>query len=376
MANTFEGNFRDQIVGMVSDLTSAEKMLFSEAIFTESVDVADIANDHTVITGVRHGSLVPIIDDQPDYQSFPFSDPNVCEIPECDSQLNFSTDRWDLGLIECKTSICLRSFSDEFLVFFRQWKMVQTDQPKNEEYMQSAIVEWMKRKFTTNYLAAQWRVAYFGDKSSNSRFFNGVDGWFTRAEAAGNTIAIAENKGATYAEQELSGERVYEILEQMYVRFYNESWMTDKPVEFRMTKKNAMALALYFNRLSDKSCCNGLQVIDPQKVAGAPAFDYERLTFHNIPIRVMGVWDEIINKTTELNSGWNGREITNANAARVNPNRILLTYKENLLIGTQETSNLNFFDMWYSRDDDKVYMKGGGYFGPAMPKKNNVLLAI
>ena len=101
-----------------------------------------------------------------------------------------------------------------------------------------------------------------------------------------------------------------------------------------------------------------------------------RLSFYGIPIKVMHVWDEIINKTSELNPGWNGKKIINPNAPRVNPHRILLTYKENTILGTQETSNLNFFDIWYSKDHNKVYMQGGSYFGAGIPEKENLLIAI
>ena len=371
-------NFTEQITDVVGSLTKQEKMQFSEALFKGSVEVTDLTKEHTVLTGVRNGNFVPIIDDQPSYESFPFSDPNVCAIPACDVSTNYSAEKWELGLIECKVPICLRSFDDDFLLFWNQYKMIQTDAAKNEgEYMSSALIQFMVDKFKKNHLAAQWRGAYFGDKASSSPLFNGIDGWFTQAEAdESKIITIAENEGATFAEQQLTGERVYEILLEMYKAYFLGSWFTDKPVEFRMTKQNAMILTLYYNTLKDKKCCDGLQILDPEKVVAAPMFDFERLTFYGIPIKVMKIWDEVINKTAELNPGWNGKKITTPNAARVNPNRILLTYSSNLLLGTQEQSNLNFFDIWHSQDDDKIYMKGGSYFGASIPEKDNYLIAI
>lgn len=373
-------NFTEQIIDVVGSLTKTEKMDFSNALFKKGVETTDITKSHTVLTGVRHGNYVPIVDDRPNYESFPFSNPNECAIPECDLSTNFSTDKWDLGLIECKVPICLRSFDDEFLRFWNMYKMVQTDAQKNEEeYMESALVQFLVDKFKTNLLAAQWRGAYFGDKSSSSNFFNGINGWFTQAEAiADNVIEIEKNKKGTYAEQQMTGEEIHEVLSAMYEKYMLGSWFTDKPVEFKITKQDAMTLAMYYNTLKDKKCCDGVQILDPDNVVGAPKFDYQRLTFYGIPIRVMSEWDEIINKTTELNPGWSSaeRKITNPNAARKNPHRFLLTYKDNLLLGTQETSNLNFFDIWYSRDQDKVFMKGGAYFGASIPEKDNAIVAI
>ncbi len=371
-------NFTEEITDIVGSLTKTEKMQFSEALFKGSVEVTDLTKEHTVLTGVRHGNYVPIIDDQASYESFPFSNPNACAVPECDLDTNYSTEKWDLGLIECKVPICLRSFDDDFLVFWNQYKMVQTDAEKNEgEYLESALIQFLFDKFKRNHLAAQWRGAYFGDKASSSALFNGIDGWFTQAEAdSSHVVTIAENAGANFTAQRLTGERIYEILLEMYQKYFLGSWFTDKPVEFRMTKQNAMILTLYYNTLNDKKCCEGVQILDPEKVSEAPAFDYQRLTFYGIPIKVMNIWDEVINKTTELNPGWDGKKIANPNAKRVNPNRILLTYSSNLLLGTQEQSNLNFFDIWFSRDDDKIYMKGGSYFGASIPEKDNYILAI
>ena len=370
-------NFATEVKALVTSLTSAEKLNFSEALFTKSIEISPLTQDHTVVTGVRHGNLVPIIDNQPDYESFPFSDAGACAVPECDLGHNYSTNKWELGLIECKVPICLRSFDDDFLVFWNQYKMVQTDKDKNEdEYIQSAIVQFLFNQFKTNHTAAQWRGGYFGDKSSESALFNGIDGWFTQAEAnASQVVAIAENEGATFAAQKLTGERIYEILKDMYLMHSDMVWQSDQPLEFRMTERNAKALAMYYTFLKDKACCDGLQILDPDMVSNAP-YPYQRLDFHGISIKVMSIWDEIINKTTELNPGWVGKKLVTPTAARVNPNRILLTYKNNLVLGTQETSNLAFFDIWHSQDQDKIFMKGGSYFGASIPQKTDYVLAI
>lgn len=370
-------NFTEQVTDLVTSLTAAEKLNFSEAIFTRSVELSPLTQDHAVVTGVRNGNLVPIIDDQPDFESFPFSDANACAVPECDLSHNYSTNKWELGLIECKTPICLRSFDDDFLLFWNQYKMIQTDGDKNEsEYLQSALVQFLFDQFKVNHTAAQWRGGYFGDKASDSNLFNGIDGWFTQAEAnAENVVEIVENAGANYTAQKLSGERIYEILKDMYLQYADMVWQSDQPLEFRMSERNAKTLATHFTFIKDKKCCDGLQILDPDAVSNAP-YPYQRLDFHGIPIRVMSIWDQVINKTTELNPGWVGKKLVTPDAARVNPNRILLTYKNNLVLGTQEQSNLAFFDIWHSKDQDKIFMKGGSYFGASIPQKTDYVLAI
>lgn len=375
---SIKSNFKETIIDVVGSLTKQEKMDFSNVLHKKSVEVSDLTKDHTVLTGVRHGNHIPMIDTRANYESFPFSNPNTCAVPECSLDTTFSTKAWELGLIECKIGICLREFDDDFLRFFNQYKMVNTDKEMNEdEYLQSAIVQYLVDKFKKNHNAGQWRGAYFGDKSSSSNLFNGINGFFTQAEAnAENVIAIEKNQNSTYKDQALSGAEVYEVLQKMYEKYYTDATFSNQPVEFRMTFANAKQLALYFNGLKDKSCCNGLQILDPENVAGKPKFQWDRMTFHDIPIKVMSVWDEIINYTSELNEGFVGGKMVNLNGRRVNPNRILLTYKDNLLIGTSETENLSFFDIWHSQDQDKIFLKGGSYFGAGIPELESCIVAI
>lgn len=140
-------NFREKIIDVVGSLTKQEKVDFSNAMFKKSIEVTDLTKEHTVLTGVRNGNHIPIIDDSANYESFPFSDANQCAVPECSLETNYSLQKWELGLIECKIPICLRAFDDEFLLFWNQYKMVNTDAEKNEEYLESAIVQFLVDKF-------------------------------------------------------------------------------------------------------------------------------------------------------------------------------------------------------------------------------------
>ena len=82
----------------------------------------------------------------------------------------------------------------------------------------------------------------------------------------------------------------------------------------------------------------------------------------------MPEWDAIINGTAELNGGGGA-------AARENPNRIILTSKDNLLIGTEERQQLSMLDVFYEKKDKKVYIDAEAYLGAAVPL-NEYILAI
>lgn len=55
---------------------------------------SDITKKHTVVTGVRNGSLVPILTDQPNYEAFPFVDASSCNTEECDINATYSGVKW------------------------------------------------------------------------------------------------------------------------------------------------------------------------------------------------------------------------------------------------------------------------------------------
>jgi hypothetical protein len=96
----------------------------------------------------------------------------------------------------------------------------------------------------------------------------------------------------------------------------------------------------------------------------------DNLVFRGVPIKVMRDWDAIIEtQGLGLNGGGGA-------AARVNPHRILMTYPDNLLLATSDVVNFNMFDIWHSKDKNKVIMKVGTYFGAGIPMKNEYILAI
>ena len=68
-------NFDTTILELVTDITSAETAVYSNAIFEAAFEIGRLAENHTVITGVRNGNVIPIISTNPAYNSFPFKDP-------------------------------------------------------------------------------------------------------------------------------------------------------------------------------------------------------------------------------------------------------------------------------------------------------------
>jgi hypothetical protein len=358
-------NFKEGIVDVVNNLVSADKLKISEAIFKKTQEVTNVTNSHTVVPGVRNGQLIPIIDGEPNYESFPFNQVNSCDAPECGVNTKYSTYKWNLGLIECRIPICLRSFEEDFLLFWNQFRVINPDISD----INSAYMAYIIGKVKTDLLAAQWRVVYFGDTSSSSRLFNGFDGFYTQMESrGGNNLPIIENTAANLSGQKMTGEKVYEILEQMYKEASDTDWFDETKSQFIITRFMAQPFIDYLNRLADKVpvCCD---IINPDNIQKQRRFTLDNISFHGIPVKVYRELDGVIKGTTALNGG-------SATSKRVNPNRVILTQKTNLLIGTSETKNLNYFDVFYDKKDKKIYIDANSYLGAGVPTEEFITAGL
>jgi hypothetical protein len=345
-------NFSETILELVTDITSAETALYSEAIFEAAFEIGNVADNHTVLTGVRNGNVIPIISTNPAYNSFPFKNPNDCNIPACDLDLDFAAKAWQLGMIACKIPICINTFDDNFLAFWRSYKRVFGD-----EDLDSALMRFIIDKFQANLQAAMWRVIWFGDTTTdvgdpNYALLRAVDGIFTQAEAGGGIkVEITQN-----ATNDLTGEQVYAYLTDAYTQASILPWW-DSTVRIEMTQAMAAVYVAWLNSLGDKSpyqCeCYAADGITAMRNYSVDA----NLRFAGIPIHVHREFDGVINALTL------GR-----------PYRALITSSNNIIIGTSELDQLPAFDIWYSKDDDMIYIKGGAQLGASLVTNDYIYL--
>jgi hypothetical protein len=339
-------NFSNAILSLVNDLVSADKVLLANAVFESAFEIGKLADNHTVITGVRNGNIIPILSNSPQYDSFPYKNPSDCNIPVCDLDLGFTAKPWVMGMIACKIPICINNFSEDFLLFWNTNKRVFGD-----ENLESALMQFVVSKFQKNLEAALWRVAFFGDTSISSADINyqllrSSDGIFTQAEAMdGIKIVVSENVlGAG-----MTGEAVYAYLDNAYKKASVLPWFDTTTVRFEMTQAMASVLASWLNSLSDRSMYN-CDCYSADGVTSQRTFSTNNvMTIFGIPIYVHKEFDGVI---SALNLG--------------NPYRAILTANTNILIGTSELDQLPSFDIWYSKDDDMIYIKGGANVGAAL----------
>ena len=293
----YSDNFVADLLSLVTDLVSAEKMEMSEMLYSKAFTHSEITEKEEVVTGVRHGNVVPILKDTPNPESFPFVDETDCAPTDCDITHEFGDHQWELGLIECRVGICLRSFDENFLKFFNAWRMTQ----QGDVDVDSAILAFISEKFNKNLNLSTFRAAYFADKSSLSVYFNKIDGIFTRMEAgaADQLVEITENDGANYAAQAMGGEDAYNYLIAMYDKASLQPWFDDSIMEYRVTRWMGALLVSWLNKLGKKAPMN-CDCIDPKAAVAKNVYTLAGLRINGIPVVVYNEWDDIINYSTEL----------------------------------------------------------------------------
>ena len=361
-------NFKTAVVDLVESFGEADKINLQNAIVNDITVDNEIESEKEVLYGVNNGDVVPVIEKNDNYTMFPVADEAVCGTTECDLSVNMSAVKWDLALIKCKVPICVNAFDREFLRFFNQNRDFT-----NDPNLDTLLLQYLGEQFKQGLENAKWRRAYFADSASTSPLLDGSDGFWTKADAAAvvgeNKIEITKNAGATAAAQKMTGEEVYDLLGEMYDLASEHTWFNPLAFQYEITWQMAVAYSNWLNKLGHNAPAN-CQCISAEGVVKANVYTLDNLYYNGIPVKARRAFDGVISQVAELN----GNNV--AGAAKESPNRAILTRNENMLIGSSDADQLNFFDIWHNKDDEKIYMRGGSYIGAAFPKVNELIVAL
>jgi len=349
------------LLAALTGLTAAEKMNVANLIFIETFQEKNLQDTHPFFSQVRAGSKVPILEDNDDYGSFPFTEGN-CQLPECSIDDNFSEFTWDIQKIGCKVTICMENFANDFLVFFNTWKKM------NEDDIETALVQFIIERFQAKHKKAEIRVAYFGDTSADSTLVNGMDGFFVQMQAlatADNTVAITQNGGVTVGAQTITdGEVVYNYLAAMYDKAAVQPWFLVEKMVWRMDRGLVNALVGWLNRQSDLkgiSC----DCIDPEKVTSARVYTADNLSVFGIPVEPMPFLAAMKASGADYYDSLTG--------LYVDKNRIILSRKENMMLGYEMEETFKSFKVIFDEIEDEIIIKGSSLFGVGVPTNSFVL---
>jgi len=341
-----QGNFATAVADLVDSLVAADKVNINEAIFQSVFGVGNFSQSHTLLTERRNGQLQPIVLANDYYGSMPVGDETSCDLNECDLTPNYSAKEWCLAEYNCRLSICMRSFDENFLLFWNMYRQ-RLDDPTTEPDAQ-AFLDYITDIVEKSVMGTQWRTGYWGDTAETENdLINGCDGFFVQAEAGdGEKIDIVA------AGAEPTADEIYAALQEAYEYATTETaWGMEADVVWKMTYATAAKLVSWLNTNADLSQYN-CDCINPDAIVQGRRFNVEGLRVFGIPVEA--------HREIDLS-------MTAAGKSGNDKYQALLIRKSNLLVGVNTTDKMEGFDIFFDKVTRKVYIDSMIHSGVMIP---------
>lgn len=337
-----QGNFATDVSTLVDSLVAADKVNINEAIWQQTFGVGNFAQAHTLLTERRNGQLQPIVLSNDYYSSMPVGDEKDCDLNSCDLTPNYATKEWCLAEYNCRLEICMRSFDENFLVFWNMYRQ-RLDDPTVTPDAQ-AFLDYITEIVEKSILGTQWRVGYWGDTAeTENELISGCDGFFVQAEAGdGEKIDLVS------AGTEPTAEEIYATLEQAYEYASTQTtWGMEADLVWKMSYAAAAKMVSFLNTRADLNLYN-CDCLNPDAITQGRRFNVEGLRIFGIPVEAHREID--LSMTA---AGRTGNERF----------QILLTRKANLLVGTNTSDKMEGFDIFFDKLSRKIYIDSMVYLG-------------
>lgn len=349
------------ILSEVNDLCSADKANINNVIFEQYLQAADFPAHHNVMTEIRNGSMIPIINAKPDYGFLKVSQGN-CLTNSCDYNATSSAKKWNPIDYDCRITICKDTLDCDFRAF---WNMKCKDFDNTDD----AFMQFLVDKLVESQNASQWRIAYFDDSENTDPLYAGIDGLFKQwlelaPVGAPNRFEIPENDEATVALQmALAPDRAYLIFKAMYdwAAVNNTALLQEPGLHIDVTPALAYNYLQYLQENKEVLCC-----FSQTDGITSSRYSIEGLNLMGIPIYIRNEWKEIIE--------WQQAQAGTANLP--DPHRAVLTYTNNKPIGTCDAESFRNFDMWYERKDKEIIIDLGTSFDAKVVVNEDFAIAI
>jgi len=349
-----QGNYATAVADLVDSLVAADKVNINEAIFQSTFMVGNFAQSHTLITDVRNGKLQPIVLSNDYYGAMPLGDETSCDLNDCDLTPNYSTKAWCLAEYNCRREICMRSFDENFLVFWNMYRQ-RLEDPTQEPDAQ-AFLDFITDIIEKQIMGTQWRVGYWGDADSENTLIEGCDGFFVQAEA-GDGI----KQELTPAAAEPTAEEIYAELQEAYETATTATtWGMEADLVWKMSYAMAAKLVSFLNTRADLSMYN-CDCYNPDAIVAGRRFNVEGLRIFGIPVEA--------HREIDLS-------MTAAGGTGNDKYKALLIRKSNMLVGTNTSDKLEGFDIFFDKVTRKVYIDAMVYLGVMIPLDEYVYITV
>lgn len=257
--------------------------------------------------------------------------------------VEFNPVAWEILIRECWTNLESSAIAYSLKTGIDRPDFTNTDYAALlQEVLIRAMLKFQYRLTWFNSVDAA-NVADGGEVTDgvDVKYFNILDGLFHQmdqwvATHADQHISIAENTGASYANQKITPDAALDYLQSVYDQA--------GPVLTSQSDKMLLVTGGIFNAYR-RSLQNvgALETTYKNQVDGM-----ETLTFNGIPVIPMYVWDELL------------KAYFNTGTKIVQPNRILLTTPEVLGVAMDAAGAFDVANMWYEKSTREVNMEAMG----------------
>ena len=348
-------------VDAIKTFSDAEKVAFSELIFTDMTQGSEISKYHEIRTGIYKDAPIPFMDRGEDweYMKSMAGATSLCDDQPCDTNITTSVKSWDPAIYKCTNEYCFQDLDYKIKDYFNSERWL--DEFDEGTFYARFMADLVSQRIKNSH----WTKTYFAAKSSANTALNGHDGLFVQYAAAAqvaNTeqrVVIAKNAGATYATQKLDATDGFDTFNSMYELFEDSRKMrTRRDGVIKTTRALAYNYLRWLRDQKQVTCCER----DP--LTGIYSID--NLSIFGMKIEVVDEWDYIIDSVADFNNG----------AAHVNPHRAVVSFRDNEPIGTGDGNRLSSFDVKYDDYSEKTKLVAKYSFDVKQLEDDKVILAM
>lgn len=358
------------LIDAVDKLSDAQRVAFSEVIFTDLKQGSSITKYHNIQAGITPNSPIPYGNrgESWDFMKDASGLASACDPLPCNVEATFSAKKWNPNPYYCTLEYCVPDLDYKMKDFFNSERWL--DSTDEGTFYNAFLRDLIEQKITNSH----WTKTYFGNKGSANNALTGVDGLFIQYAAvtgAGDgpqRVVITENSGANYAAQSLGADTGLRTFEAMVQKMEDSRELRDKTgMKIKTTRALALNYLRWLRENKQVSCCER----DP--LTGT--YNLNSLTMFGTPIEVVDEWDMIITAKDDITSAPVFAEL-NDGTRYVNPHRAVITYKENEPIGTGDASRLTDLDFAHDSYNKKVKFDARYTFDVKLIRDEHFILAM
>ena len=349
-------------VDAISNLSDAQKVSLSEAIFKEHVQGSQITKYHQIQTGIKCNTPIAYMDKGKNWGVMGDASGlgDACAFNEADLSIVTSVKKWNPQDFNAEIKYCAKDLACQVRDYFA------SEGCSNADDTATNYGNMLKEILGQALINSHWVRAYFSSATSANAVLSGIDGLFVQylaqapASNEAQRVLILENDGATYAEQNALGDTTgFDTFNKMYELFEENEYLRGRTDCFIKTTR-ALALNYLKQLRKDKqlNCC--------ERDTTTQIYDINNLNIYGMKIEVVNEWDEIITNIADFNNG----------TRKVSPHRAVLTYTENEPIATCDAGELTSVDALYDPVTRYTHFRMEDTFDVKVIKDEEFILAM